>query len=53
MHKRTLSEPEPEAGGASTRVVEGVEMVQGVTELTRALGFGRAKRAGTGGDAAD
>jgi hypothetical protein len=42
VHKRTLSDPEGAAG--TTKVVNGVELVHGVTELTRALGFASCKQ---------
>lgn len=44
MHKRSLSDPD----GDATRVVGGVELVRGVTQLTRALGFGALKQQGQG-----
>ncbi len=46
VHKRTLSDPEGGGGaaGATTQLVDGVELVQGVTQLTRALGFASCKQ---------
>ncbi len=42
LHKRSLSEPQEAA--SAMQVVGGVEMVQGVTQLTRAIGFGTGKQ---------